>query len=326
MNLLSRVIVLCLFPNVLWTQSDQDTVVTFIMTGDLNFAHAFERAIQKKTFDVFGNWKKNIKYDCMVVNLENAVTRSIDSVDKEYVFKMRPELLYQLVDAGINMVNCANNHSADFGFEGILETIRHLDSAGIRHIGIGRNFSEAREPVIYEKNGIRTAWIGYGGVKDFIATRYQPGTNSRNEKYILRDIKKTRPIVDWIIVVLHWGEELETEPDINQIEMAHRIIDSGADMIIGHHPHVLQGIERYHGKVIAYSLGNFVFGGNASNVNYETAVLRGIFSKDAMNIEAIPVRVRNWQPIPATGEVATRIFKQLENRSKIFKETISYSN
>jgi poly-gamma-glutamate capsule biosynthesis protein CapA/YwtB (metallophosphatase superfamily) len=325
MNILLRPLVLCLFPGFLWSQVNTDSSIVFIFTGDLNFAHAFETANRHRPIDVFAHWKDIGTYDCMMVNLENAVTRSIDSVEKEFVFKMQPEFLSQFIGAGITIVNCANNHTADFGVEGILETIHQLDSAGIQHVGVGENFSDARKPVIYSKNDLRIGFVGYGGVKDFIAERKKPGTNSRNEKYIIKDIRKLKPQVDLIVVSLHWGEELETEPDQYQIGIARRIIDSGADLIIGHHPHVVQGIERYHGKIIAYSLGNFVFGGNANSANSETAVLKVTITKSTMDVRVIPVRVRNWQPEPAKSQVARRILRRLEDRSKIFKETISFS-
>ena len=327
MNLFARSFVLCFIPAFLLSQYKSDSVATFIFTGDFCLAHRFEAAAQNHSINVFANWKsgKSVgNYDAMMVNLENAVTRSVDSVEKEFVFKMKPEFLKQLKQADISVVSCANNHAADFGEEGILETIRQLDSAGIQHIGIGRNFAEARRPVILNVNGIQIGFLGYGGVKDYIASRSKPGTTSRNESIICNDIKKLKPRVDVVVVNLHWGEELATEPDQSQIELAHRIIDSGADLIIGHHPHVLQGIEKYHGKVIAYSLGNFVFGGNANNANSKTAVLKVRFANKAIDVQALPVRVRNWQPERADSIIAHRVLQMLQERSKIFMETISF--
>jgi poly-gamma-glutamate synthesis protein (capsule biosynthesis protein) len=262
----------------------------------------------------------------MMVNLENAVTQSVDSMEKEFVFKMKPKYLSQLYGAGISIVNCANNHTADFGVEGILETIQQLDSAGIQHMGIGRNLSEARKPVILHVNGIRIGFLGYGGEGTFIASRTQPGTTSRSRWLIVEDIKRLRPRVDFIIINIHWGEELEIEPDSNQIALAHRMIEGGADLIVGHHPHVLQGIERYHGKIIAYSLGNFVFGGNSRSANSETAVLKVRFAKDTMEVQAVPVSVRNWQPTLADSSNAHRVLQRLLERSQVFFETISFTS
>ncbi len=324
MNLFSRAFVLCLLPGVLWSQQKPDSSATIIFTGDLNLAANFEYAAKHRPIKIFSRWDSIGEYDLMMVNLENAVTRSIDSMDKEFVFKMKPDYLPQLRSAGISIVNCANNHAADFGAEGILETIQRLDSAGIRHTGIGRNLSEARKPVILDINGVRIGFLGYGGSREFIASRTRPGTTSRSQWLILEDINRLRPQVDFVVINLHWGEELETEPDSNQIILAHTIIEGGADLIVGHHPHVLQGIERYLGKIVAYSLGNFVFGGNSRCINSETAVLKVRFAKDTMEVQAVPVSIRNWQPEAADTSVANRVFQCLLKRSQIFSKTISY--
>jgi poly-gamma-glutamate capsule biosynthesis protein CapA/YwtB (metallophosphatase superfamily) len=323
MTFLLRAFVLCLFPGFLWSQPSLDSVVTMVFAGDLNFAHRFELAAQDRPINVFAHWKSIGRYDLMMVNLENAITQSVDSVKKEFVFKMKSEHLSHLRRAGISIVNCANNHTADFGEAGILETIRRLDSAGIRHTGIGRNLGDARKPVILTENGIRIGFLGYGGVRAFIATRTQPGTTPHTTRLVLDDIRRLRQQVDFIVVNLHWGEELETEPDSSQIVLAHTMIDSGADLIIGHHPHVLQGVERYRGKIIAYSLGNFVFGGNSNSANSETAVVKARFAKKTMEVQMVPVSVRNWQPALADTGASKRIFDRIQERSKIFLESIS---
>jgi poly-gamma-glutamate capsule biosynthesis protein CapA/YwtB (metallophosphatase superfamily) len=258
----------------------------------------------------------------MMVNLENAVTQSEDSVKKEFVFRMRPEYLSLLRKAKITIVNCANNHTADFGTEGILETIRLLDSARIRHVGIGRNLAEARKPVILTYNGIRIGFLGYGGVSAFLASRTQPGTTPRSRRIILSDIAKLKPKADFVVINLHWGEELAEEPDSAQIVLAHAIIDAGADLIIGHHPHVLQGIEYYRGKMIAYSLGNFIFGGNSRSANCTTAIVKARFIPDHIETQLIPIRVRSWRPEPADSASALRIHRLVEERSRIFTDTL----
>jgi poly-gamma-glutamate capsule biosynthesis protein CapA/YwtB (metallophosphatase superfamily) len=326
MNLFRRAFVLCLLPGFLCSQHHRDSSAIIVFAGDLNLAAHFEYAAQHHPINVFARWKSIGQYDLMMVNLENAVTRSVDSVEKEFVFKMKAENISQFCNAGISIVNCANNHSADFGVEGILETIHQLDSAGIQHTGIGRNLSEARKAVVLDVNGIRIGFLGYGGSRDFIASRTKPGTTSRSLWLILEDIKRLKPRVNFVVVNIHWGEELEIRPDSNQIVLAHRMIESGADLIVGHHPHVLQGIEQYRGKIIAYSLGNFVFGGNSKSANSETAVLKVRFAKENMKIQAIPVSVRNWKPALADSSAAFRVLQSLQERSQIFSETISFTS
>jgi poly-gamma-glutamate capsule biosynthesis protein CapA/YwtB (metallophosphatase superfamily) len=329
MNVLIRVLVLCLIHCFLWSQdqfpkNQPDSCATIVFTGDLNFAQHFEYAMRQQPFDVFANWDKIGKYDLMMVNLENAVTRSKDSVKKEFVFKMKKEFLSFFSKAGISLVNCANNHTADFHVKGILETIQQLDSAGIKHIGIGRNLTEAREPVILTINGLRIGFLGYADIGMYIASRTRAGRTPLRKALILEDVKKLRSLVDFIVVNLHWGDELAKYPDKDQISLAHQVIDGGADLIIGHHPHVLQGIERYREKIIAYSLGNFVFGGNSNSANSETAVLKVRFTNKGMDAEPVPVYVRNWKPEPADSIIARRILQRLQERSKMFFETISF--
>ena len=258
----------------------------------------------------------------MIVNLENPVTRSVDSMKKEFVFKMEPEYLSLLNKMKIILVNCANNHTADFGEEGILETIHLLDSARIKHVGIGRNLAEARMPVIFNFHGIQLGLLGYGGNGGHYAGRSTAGAMPLLQPLILRDIKKLKRRVDFVIVNFHWGEELDEEPSASQINLAHSAVDSGADLIIGHHSHVLQGIENYNGKVIAYSLGNFLFGGNARCANDETAVLKVHFTHGKMDIELLPVRIRNWQPEPADSLISIRVRQLVQKRSSNFLETL----
>jgi poly-gamma-glutamate capsule biosynthesis protein CapA/YwtB (metallophosphatase superfamily) len=322
MNIFLRVFVLCLFPGFLWSQNGSESSAIIVFTGDLNFAHRFEQSAKTHPLNVFARWKNIGTYDCMMVNLENAVTESSDSVEKEFVFKMKTNYLSLLHDAGISIVNCANNHTADFGTEGILETICRLDSFGIQHTGIGRNLAEARKPVVLDINGVRIGILGYGGVSAFIASRTRPGTVPRSLGLIREDIQKLKPQVDYVVVQLHWGTELETIPDSSQIAFAHRIIESGADLIVGHHPHVLQGIEYYRKKVVAYSLGNFIFGGNSKSANCETAVLKVRFTKDTMDVQPFPISIHHWQPEPADSAASDRVMTRILERSKIFLETI----
>lgn len=309
-------------PVVLSSQTRLDSTAIVLFGGDLNFAYRFEQSVGGRVNKIFSRWKKIGDYDMMMVNLENTVTRSMDSIKKEFVFKMKPEYLSLFGEAKITLVNCANNHTTDFGGEGILETIRFLDSVGIRHVGIGYNLAEARKPVILTINGIRIGFLGYGGIYTYRASRTQAGTTPRNKSIILRDIAKLKPRVDFVVINLHWGEELALQPDSSQIALAHALIDGGADLIIGHHPHVLQGIEYYRGKVIAYSLGNFIFGGNAKCANSETAVMKVRFARKSVEVQLIPIEVHNWCPEPADSSTALCIEHLIQERSKIFTDTI----
>ncbi len=322
MKFIARLLVLVLVPVLAYPQAIRDSTAVILFGGDVTLADRYDQTFNGRIRNIFTRWEKIGPYDAMMVNLENAVTRSVDSVEKEFVFGMKPEYLTLLGKAKITLVNCANNHTADFGAEGILETIRTLDSAGIRHVGIGRNIAEARKPVVLTINGIRIGFMGYGGVSAFLASRTDPGTAPRSRRIILSDIARLRPRVNFIVVNLHWGEELAEEPDSAQIVLAHALVDAGADLIIGHHPHVLQGIERYHGRTIVYSLGNFIFGGNARAANCTTGIVKARFSRDSVETQLVPIQVRNWRPEPADSASATRIRQLVKERSAIFSDTL----
>jgi poly-gamma-glutamate synthesis protein (capsule biosynthesis protein) len=313
---------LWLFTLSLDSQSHVDSSAILIVGGDLNLSYRFEQSVGKNTRSIFSRWQKIGAYDGMIVNLENPVTRSVDSMRKEFIFKMKPEYLSLLNKVKIILVNCANNHTADFGEEGILETIHLLDSARIKHVGIGRNLTEARAPVVFNIHGIQLGLLGYGGNGEHYAGRSTAGTMPLLQTLILRDIKKLKRRVDFVIVNFHWGEELDEEPSASQINLAHSAVESGADLIIGHHSHVLQGIEYYNGKVIAYSLGNFLFGGNARCANDETAVLKVHFTRGKMDVELLPVRIRNWQPEPADSLISMRVRQLVQKRSSNFLEAL----
>jgi poly-gamma-glutamate capsule biosynthesis protein CapA/YwtB (metallophosphatase superfamily) len=325
--LLVKTSVLWLLPALLWSQDSLSSEnieknATLIFAGDLNFAEHFEYAQKKGEFDPFENWSCIGEYDLMMVNLENAVTSSDDSVRKEFVFKMKPEFLSYFKNVSISIVTCANNHTGDFKVRGIIETIEHLDSAGIRHVGIGKNLIEASQPVIESVQGIHIGFLGYAEIGTFIASDTRPGRMPVRKNSIIEDIRTLRDKVDFIVVNLHWGEELALFPGEKQIKLAHSLVDAGADVIVGHHPHVLQGIEVYKDKVIAYSMGNFIFGGNNKSADSETAVLKAVFTKTKMDIHPIPVRIHSWQAECADNNSAKRVTDRLVSRSGIFKNTI----
>ena len=315
----SVVVLWCMLVGELWGQSQPPVVMLF--AGDVTLARHIETAVGDRTLYVFQYWKNLPPYDVFMVNLENAVTTSEDKIEKEFNFKMPSKYLDILRDGGVNIVNVANNHVADYGRAGIDDTIRNLDSAGISFVGIGKNLAEARRPVIKTIKGKKIGFLGYHGGNSFAATSDSTGIAPRFGGYIVADVKRLRPRVDFLVVNFHWGTEKEIHPEPSQIELAHEVVEAGADLIIGHHPHVLQGVERYHNAVIAYSLGNFVFGGNSRHT-YETAVIKVTLSDKAPTIELLPVRVERWQPKLAKDEIALSILDSVRARSAIFHESL----
>ncbi len=312
---------------VLWIQTsssnltDTDTV-RMMFAGDVTLAHTLQEMIGNDTSYVFAQWHHPKPLDIFMVNLENPVTTANKKLEKEFTFKMKPIHLSTLRSGGINIVNCANNHIHDFGEAGLLETMRTLDSAGIARVGIGRNLDEARTPKIFSVKGKRIGFLGYGGWS-FPATKRKAGVAYRSVDIVTEDVKKLRTNVDVVVVNFHWGKELAESVSVSQIALAHKVIDAGADLIIGHHPHVLQGIELYKGKTIAYSLGNFVFGGHSRHT-YETAVLAADLIGNELRTTLVPVSVKKYQPKIANDAARTKTLQLVTNRSKQFRKTISF--
>jgi poly-gamma-glutamate synthesis protein (capsule biosynthesis protein) len=293
--------------------------VTMIFAGDLTLSDHVERFVGTRTGYVFGLWKPGREADIFMANLEHPVTTAVERVEKKFNFKMNPAMGATLLDAGLSLVNCANNHVFDYGFQGMDDTMRYLDSLEIPYVGLGRNIAEARRPVILERKGRKIGFLGYYGGGDFAATPSRQGFAPRVTRFIVEDVRKLRERVDYVVVNLHWGTERAPLPDDWQVTAAHRIVDAGADLIIGHHPHVLQGVERYKGKTIAYSLGNFVFGGNTAHT-YETAVLKVALSDAGADIELLPVSVRKWQPFPSDDKTREAVLDLVRERSSHFPD------
>lgn len=190
--------------------------------------------------------------------------RGTKAPDKQYTFRLPPSKVSMLQEMSVDAVSLANNHALDFGTDALLDTCDTLDAVGILHTGAGKNLEEAKKAVEIEIQGKKVAMIGatrvipvaewatYGNTPGMLAA-YDP-------KILLSEVERLAETQDYVIVFIHWGIERAEHPESYQRELGKRLIDAGADMVIGAHPHVLQGIEYYQGKPIVYSLGNFVFG------------------------------------------------------------------
>lgn len=299
-----------------------DVVVNF--TGDCVFTNHFERYIGDDIERVFRDIPWFRQADINMINLEHPITTFGDKEEKEYTFKMAPGYLELLQMQNINLVNAANNHIYDYGPRGIDDTMHYLDSIHVAYVGIGKSLQEAREPVIFTIKGKRLGFLGYfGGTGQFAATDTTSGIAPRYRSYILSDIRELKDKVDFVIVSFHWGIENERYPEEWQVELAGSCIDAGADLIIGHHPHILQGIKRYKKGVIAYSLGNFIFGGHHRPV-HDTIVLQVLFGEH-MKVRPIPVRIQQWQALSLYGAAAAAVLDTLhayshDNQHCFFEE------
>jgi poly-gamma-glutamate capsule biosynthesis protein CapA/YwtB (metallophosphatase superfamily) len=201
--------------------------------------------------------------DLAVGNLECSVATSGAPEDKRFTFRAHPRTLPVLAQH-FAAVGLANNHSGDFGKAALTETMAHLAESKLPFFGAGKDLASAHEPLLVERGGLHIALLAYDEFqpRSFEAGADYPGVAWSEDEQVVTDIRRARQLgADLVFPFLHWGWEGERQPCARQRELAHKLIDAGADAVIGGHPHVTQGAETYHGKLILYSLGNFVFDG-----------------------------------------------------------------
>lgn len=226
--------------------------------------------------------------DLTVVNLECTPSALGEALDKEFVFRCDPGALPVMRDAGVEVANLANNHSGDHGPEALLDGRANLESSGVAPVGVGRDAAEATTPAIFELNGWRVAVLGFGGVVPawgWLAGEERPGmADGDTTETMVAAVEAASARADLVVVTIHWGVERDQKPRSEDRERAQALVEAGADVIFGHHPHRLQPLEMVEGAPVAWSLGNFVWP-NLSRESSTTAVARVVVAPDG-GIEA----------------------------------------
>jgi poly-gamma-glutamate synthesis protein (capsule biosynthesis protein) len=244
--------------------------------------------------------------DLAVVNLECAVSDRGSPVAKEYTFRGPPGALAGVARAGVDAVSVANNHSLDYGAEAFLDTLARARRAGVEPVGGGAGLAAARRPVFFELGGLRVALLGYSDVRPlgFDAAAGKPGAARAAPGWIRDDVARARRRADVVVVFFHWGTELARRPDVRQRKFADAAIGAGATVVLGAHPHVLQPLERRGGRIIAWSLGNLVFGAESPGTT-ETGILLVRLGVDgAHSAELVPARIHGFTPVPEPRHAA----------------------
>ncbi len=248
---------------------ETDEAVSLLFAGDIYFSEHVLNAYDHAggIGGVLGESLRETiaESDLFMANLEFPFSdRGTKAADKQFTFRVSPSRVSVLQEIGPDLVTVANNHALDYGTDALIDTCDTLDAAGILHVGAGKNLEEAKKPQIIEKNGKKIGFIGVTRVfptGDWAASTTRPGMFSAYDTApVVNEIQKLKEQCDYLVVYIHWGIERNTQPESYQREIGHQYIDAGADLVVGSHPHVLQGIENYNGKWILYSLGNFVFG------------------------------------------------------------------
>lgn len=297
--------------------------ISLSFVGDLLVADYVSAITDKEGYPFL--YKPSMLYlsepDLTAGNLEFPITaRGVPVEGTPYVFKGSPDVLPAMRDAGFDIMSLANNHALDQGVEGMLDTMNYLDEAGISHMGAGNNDTEAFAPVIKEVRGIKVAYIGLSRVVPFSSWKADKNVAGVAESYdtrrALEAVAKAKKDADIVVVMVHWGKERVDQPEQYQKDFGKQYIDAGADLVIGSHPHVLQGFEMYKGKWIAYSLGNFIFTSYPKETAGETGVLDAVCTKSGdCEMTFHPMFTVNAQPTPLEGEKAKAVLDRLSSIS-----------
>ncbi|MBQ8558683.1 MAG: CapA family protein [Tyzzerella sp.] len=303
-------------------ETKKDIQITISAAGDCTFATDVNYAggptfvakyneVQDPSYFLAGVQSVFANDDLTIVNFEGTLTNLDTRQEKEFAFRGDPEYIQILTSGSVEAVNLANNHSRDYGMQSLEDTKQYLTEAGVTHFGY-------EETAIYECKGVKIGLIGIYVLPDGLGRMQQL-------KDHIQKVKSEGAVIT--IVNFHWGIEREYYPNDVQKQLAHAAIDNGADLVIGEHPHVLQGIETYNGKKIVYSMGNFCFGGNKNPSDKDSMIFQQTFtirdgeilSYDDFNVIPCSIssvtNVNDYQPTILEGAEAERVMNKIDEIS-----------
>jgi poly-gamma-glutamate synthesis protein (capsule biosynthesis protein) len=247
-------------------------------------------------------------------NLESPLTKRAKRIPTKgprggsIYLKGNPDYAFILTEAGFDVLSLANNHIMDYGEQGLSDTIYYLEQEGIKHTGAGPNLAAALEPADIDVDGYVVRFLAFNGVepREYYAGAAKAGTAPLDEGMIVSAIGRAKREANLVVVSLHWGGESMAYPSSEQKRLAHKFVDAGADVIVGHHPHVIQGVESYEGAVIAYSLGNFLFDSRYPERHYSTLLAIEVSrSRGILGFRLIPIYIEGAEPVvSAEADVA----------------------
>lgn len=292
------------FSTSTYTKRKDNQVVVMDFVGDVLLGRNIEKIAEQKGYDALFAGVQSYWNDADLVfaNLESAVLKSDASNYEERPNVIHLSCTYDALqaacDAGINMWSCSNNHAFDYMARAVAELVDFFEENSITYAGIGRNLSEAAGYTIREVNGYRVAFISITRVAgpETIATETQAGVFCTTYNGYNEIVYEAAQNADITVVYIHWGEENQGLVQDDQTRIAHRLIDAGANVVIGSHPHVLQSAETYRNGVIVYSLGNFIFD-QGNTFSRDTAMARLVIKDTgSTQMELIPMRTIDGIP------------------------------
>lgn len=304
-------------------------LLTIGLMGDVMLGRTLNDVISQHGYNYpWGNIIHELKHtDLNVINLETTLTNSEKMVYKTFNFKSTPDKVHSLTHSNVTVANLANNHILDFSQEGLLETIKTLDLAGIKHTGAGKNWDEAITPAIVFRNNISVGVLGLTDNEPGWRAGHGPGTSyvdlrdSTDRLLVLQCIERLQKAADIIVVSIHWGPNMQEKPAPLFINFAHEMVEQGAHIIHGHSAHILQGIECYHSGLILYDTGDFVddYAVDPDLRNDLSALFIATAGKSGVvNLQLIPVRIFQYQVNRARQQDYAWVINRLNQLSSPF--------
>ena len=278
--------------------------VTLVFVGDIMLSRGVGRMMEKKNDWQYPFLKIKdtlVEADLLIGNLEGPISSKGVKVGSIYSFRADPRAVVGLADAGFDVLSLANNHLWDYGRDAFNQTLDILREANIDYIGAGIDYPEAHQALVREVKRTKVAFLAYTDLVPISITKEnsKPAVAFLDLKQIIPDIAKAKTLADLVVVSFHWGNEYETKHNQKQEALAHAVTDAGANLVIGHHPHVVQEVEKYKDGYIAYSLGNFVFDQNFSTDTRSGLILK-VTVKDKKIEKVEPQKIKftpTYQPI-----------------------------
>ncbi|MED3786195.1 CapA family protein [Peribacillus frigoritolerans] len=305
------------------TKSDQPLTMT--MVGDVMMGRYVEEVTEKHGYEYLFRYMKPYftNSDYVSGNYEHTALKeevsNYKGADTPIRLNSNTSGVEAVKDAGFSVVSLANNHMMDYEEQGLLDTIDEFKSADMHYVGVGSNTAEAKNSIDYaDVNGVRVATLGFTDVygKDAVSKSNKAGLLNSNPDLLFEMIGKASDAkqgnADLVVVNMHWGQEYSTSTTDRQKDLAKAIIDAGADIIIGHHPHVLQSFDVYKDGIIFYSLGNFIFDQGWTRTKDSAIVQYHLANDGKATIDVVPLQIEEATPRPATSSIdKSRVYRQL---------------
>lgn len=300
---------------------------TLVFAGDILFDDSYSPmyALKRRENGVADTFSGDLlremtEADIFMLNNEFTFTsRGEPLPDKSYTFRSNPENVKYLFDMGVDLVSLANNHSFDFGEVSLLDTLDTLEAAGMPQVGAGRNFEEASAPVYFDTGEMRIGFLAATQIERIPSPPTRGATENMSGVFrclepaaLYTAVTEAKKNCDYLVVFIHWGTEKTDQPDWAQLEQGPGLAEAGADLIIGAHPHVLQGLESVDGVPVVYSLGNFWF----NSYTLDTCIVKVVFDTEGLkSFQFLPALQQECRTSLMTGEEKKRVLDYIRTLS-----------